>query len=56
MKSNAKPYTKAEIFLNSVQTVFPPNFAELRRLDEFAEEMAVLFMDNCQSHITRVVM
>jgi phosphoglycerol transferase MdoB-like AlkP superfamily enzyme len=36
--------------------VFLPNLAELRRLDEFAEEMAVLLLDNCPSHVTCVVM
>jgi hypothetical protein len=56
MKSNAKPYVSAGIFLDHVQTVFLPNLAELRRLDEFAEEMAVLLMDNCRSHITCIVM
>jgi hypothetical protein len=56
MKSNAKRYISAEIFLDYVQTVFLSNLAELRRLDEFAEEMAVLLMDNCPSHISCVVM
>jgi hypothetical protein len=32
--------------------VFLPNLAELPPLDEFAEEMAVLLMDNCPSHMT----
>jgi hypothetical protein len=56
MKSNAKPYVSAEIFLDSIQTVFLPNLAELWRLDEFAEEIAVFLMDRCSSHITCVVM
>jgi hypothetical protein len=56
MKSNAKPYINAEIFLDSVQTVFRPRLAELRRLDEFAEEMAVLLYDYCPSDITTDVM
>jgi hypothetical protein len=42
----------SEIFLGYVQTVFRRHPAELRRLDEFAEEIAVLLMDNCPSHIT----
>jgi hypothetical protein len=56
MKSNAKSYINAEIVLDSVQTVLLTNFAELWRLDEFAEEMAVLLTDNCPSHMTCVVM
>jgi hypothetical protein len=52
LKSNSKPYINAESFLDYVQTVFLPNLAQLRRLDEFAEAMAVLLTDNCLSHIT----
>jgi hypothetical protein len=55
-KSNAKPYINAEIFLDHVQTMFLSNLAELRRWDEFAEEMAVLLMDNCPSHVACAVM
>jgi hypothetical protein len=29
-----------------------PNLAELRTLDAFSEETAVLLMDNCPSHVT----
>jgi hypothetical protein len=39
MKLNAKPYINAEIFLDYVQTLFLLNIAELRRLDDVAEEM-----------------
>jgi hypothetical protein len=56
MKLNAKPYINAEIFLDYFRTVFRPNLAELRRLDEFAEEMPVFLTDYCPSHITCVVM
>jgi hypothetical protein len=52
MKSSAKSYINIEIFLDSRQTVFLSNLAELRRLDEFAEEMAVFLMDNCPNQIT----
>jgi hypothetical protein len=52
MKSDAKPCINADIFFYYVQTVFLPHLAELRRLYEFAEEMAVLLMDNCPSDIT----
>jgi hypothetical protein len=52
MNSNAKRYTNAGIFLDDIWTVFLPNFPELCRLNEFAEEMVVLLMDNGSSHIT----
>jgi hypothetical protein len=39
-----------------IQTAFRPNLAELRRLDEFAEGMAVSLMDNCPGQITDDVM
>jgi hypothetical protein len=52
MKWNAQPYINAEIFLDYVQTMFPFNRAELRRLDKFTEEMPVSLMENCSSHIT----
>jgi hypothetical protein len=42
----------AEIFLDYIRTVFLPNLAELRTLDAFSEETAVLLMDNCPSHVT----
>jgi hypothetical protein len=42
----------AEIFLDETQTVFLPTLTELRTLNEFAEEFAVLLMDNCSSHVT----
>jgi hypothetical protein len=47
------PYINAEIFLDYIRTVFLSNLAELRVLDEFAEEMAVLFMDNWSRRFTR---
>jgi hypothetical protein len=56
MKSNAKPYINAEIFVDYVLTVLIPNLAEPRRLDEFAEEMTVFSMDHCPSHIRSPVM
>jgi hypothetical protein len=52
MKSNTKPYINTEIFLDYYQAVFRPNLAEFRRLDEFADEMTVLLIDNYSSHIT----
>jgi hypothetical protein len=56
MKSSAKPYINAEMFLDYIQTVFLLHLAEPRKLDEFAEGMAVLLMDSCPSHITCVMM
>jgi hypothetical protein len=39
MKSNAKPDVRAEIFLDYAQTVFLPNLAEVRRLDDGRSEL-----------------
>jgi hypothetical protein len=50
-RSNPNLYINAEIFLDSIRTVFLPNLAELRTLDEFAEETGVLLMDNYPSHV-----
>jgi hypothetical protein len=52
LRSNPKPYTNAEIFLDYIRRVFLPNLAELRTLDGFAEETGVLWMDNCPCHVT----
>jgi hypothetical protein len=51
LRSNPRPCINAEIFLDYIRTVFLPNLAELRTLDEFAEEAGVLLMDNCPSHV-----
>jgi hypothetical protein len=56
MKSNAKPEIKAEIFRDCIRTVFLPHLAELRLLDDFAEEIALLLMENCSRHIASLVM
>jgi hypothetical protein len=52
LKSNRKPYVKAEIFLDCVQTVFLPSLSEFRTLDEFTEEFAVLLMARYSSQLT----
>jgi hypothetical protein len=52
LRSNPKPYIKAESFLDYIRTVLLPNLAELRTLDGFAGETGVLLMDNCPSHVT----
>jgi hypothetical protein len=46
------PCINATIFLDYIQIAFLLDLAELCRLDEFVEEMAVLLIDNCLSHIT----
>jgi hypothetical protein len=51
LRSNPKPYIKAESFLDYIRTVFLPNLAELRTLHGFAEETGVLLIDNCPSHV-----
>jgi hypothetical protein len=45
-----------DIFLDYTRTVFLLNLAELRRMDEFAEDMTVLLMDDCWSHGTSHVL
>jgi hypothetical protein len=52
LESNNNPYINAEICLDYTRTVFVPNIAELRTLDEFADEIGVLLMDNCPGHVT----
>jgi hypothetical protein len=46
LKARAKPYINAEIFLEYIRTVFLPNLNELRSLEEFGNEDAVVLMDN----------
>lgn len=56
LKSRAKPYINAEIFSEYIRTVFVPNLNELRSLEQFAREEAVLLMDNCPSHVAEVLL
>jgi hypothetical protein len=51
LRARRKPYTHAECFLEYIRTVFLPNLNELRTLEEFADEDAVLLMDNCPSRV-----
>jgi hypothetical protein len=51
LRSNPSPYINAEIFLDSIWTVFLPILAEFRTLDAFTEETGVLLMNNCPSHV-----
>jgi hypothetical protein len=45
LKSNHRPCFNARIFLNLVRTVFLPYLFRHRDLGAFAEEIAVLLMD-----------
>jgi hypothetical protein len=47
----AKPYINAEIFEEYIRSVLLPNQNELRSLEGFADEDAVLLMANCPSHV-----
>jgi hypothetical protein len=40
-----------EIFLEYIRLVFMPNVNELRSFEQFADEDAVLLMENCPSHV-----
>jgi hypothetical protein len=55
MKLNATPCINGEIFLDYVQIVFLLNFAELWRLDEFAEQLALLLMEHWSGQLTNDV-
>jgi hypothetical protein len=55
VKSRAKPHINAEIFAKHICIVFLPNINELRTLGEFADEQAILLMDNCPSHVTEAI-
>ena len=56
LKPCQKPYINAQIFEEYIRTVFLPNLNELRSLEQFAEEDAVLLMDNCPSHVGEVIL
>jgi hypothetical protein len=51
LKQRAKAYLNGKIFLEYIRMVFLPNLNELRSLEEFSDEDAVLLMDNCSSHV-----
>jgi hypothetical protein len=46
LRSNPKPFIKAEIFFDYIRTIFLPNLAELQTLEGFTEETGVLLIDN----------
>jgi hypothetical protein len=54
LKSRAKADINAEIFQEYVVTVFLPNLNELPSLGQFAEEEAILLMDNVLGHVSEV--
>jgi hypothetical protein len=56
VKQRAKAYINGEIFMEYMRMVFLPNLTELRSLEEFADEDAVLLMDNCSSHVGEEVL
>jgi 2-methylisocitrate lyase-like PEP mutase family enzyme len=56
LKQRAKAYVNGEIFLEYTCMVFLPNLNELRSLEEFADEDAVLLMDNSSSHVGEEVL
>jgi hypothetical protein len=56
LKGLSKPYINAEIFEEYLRTVFLPNIDELRTLDQFKEEEAILMMDNCPDHVGDVIL
>jgi hypothetical protein len=51
LKAREKAYVNTEIFLEYIHMVFMTNLNELRSLEQFADEEAVLSMDNCPSHV-----
>jgi hypothetical protein len=56
LKQRAKAYVNGEIFLEYIRMVFRPNLNELRSLEEFADEDAVLSTDSCSSHVGEEVL
>jgi hypothetical protein len=56
LKHHAKPYINMEIFEDYIRKVFIQNLNELRSLEEFADEEAVLLMDNCPSHVGELIL
>jgi hypothetical protein len=56
LKQRAKACVNSKIFLEYIHMVFLPNLNELQSLEEFADEDAVLLMDNCSSHVGEEVL
>jgi hypothetical protein len=51
LKQRAKAYVNGEIILEYIRRVFLLSLNELRSLKEFADEDAVVLMENCSSHV-----
>jgi hypothetical protein len=51
LKHRAKPYINAKIVEEYIRSVLLLNLNELRSLEGFADEDAVLLMGNCPSHV-----
>jgi hypothetical protein len=51
LKTTEKAYLNTEIFLEYICMVFMPNLNELRSLEQFADEDAVLLTNNCPTHV-----
>jgi hypothetical protein len=54
-KCNQKPYVNVGSFLDNIRTIFLSYLDTLRGLAVFAEEVAVLLMDNCSAHVSNDV-
>jgi hypothetical protein len=52
LKCSHEPYVNAEIFLDSIKTVFLAYLDGLRRSAGFSEQDAVLLTGNCSAHLT----
>jgi hypothetical protein len=50
LKCNQKPYINAGIFPDYIRTIFLPYIDAFHGLAVFAQEIAVLLMDNPHSH------
>jgi hypothetical protein len=56
LKHRAKSYINTEMFAEYIRMMFIPNLNELRNLEQFANEDAVLLMDNCPSHVGDMIL
>jgi hypothetical protein len=52
LKFNQKPYFNADIFFDDIRTIFLPDVDTSRGLAVFAQEIAVLLMDDCSAHVS----
>jgi hypothetical protein len=52
LKFNQKPYINTGIFLDYIRTIFLSYIDILRGLAVFAQEPAILLIDNCSAHVS----